>query len=65
MLSWSAPKPILTPCIGICVLDASGFCQGCHRSIDEIAHWGSLSETERAHLMQHVLPRRAAGETPA
>lgn len=58
MLSWNVPKAVLTPCIGVCVLDAAGFCQGCHRSIDEIARWGSLSEHERAHLMSDVLPQR-------
>ncbi|HEY8010827.1 MAG TPA: DUF1289 domain-containing protein [Rudaea sp.] len=64
MWSSSVQKPILTPCIGICVLDASGFCQGCHRSIDEIARWGSLSDHERAQLMHHALPLRAEGKPP-
>jgi predicted Fe-S protein YdhL (DUF1289 family) len=59
MLFWNTPKPILTPCIGVCVLDAAGLCQGCHRSLDEIAGWSSLAESERAHLMDTVLPQRA------
>jgi predicted Fe-S protein YdhL (DUF1289 family) len=65
MVSWNAPKPILTPCIGVCVLDASGFCQGCHRSIDEIARWGTMSDQERALLMNQVLPQRSAEKSTA
>ncbi|MGH8122002.1 MAG: DUF1289 domain-containing protein [Rudaea sp.] len=57
-------KPIPTPCIGVCVLDANGFCQGCHRSIDEISRWASLSDRARTQLMDHVLPQRAEGKSP-
>ena len=63
MFSWNAPKPILTPCIGVCVLDAGGLCQGCHRTIDEIARWGAMDERERTHLMNDVLPQRAEGNS--
>jgi len=54
------PRPILTPCIGVCELDAGGLCRGCHRTVDEIARWGSLDDAERARLMNEVLPQRAA-----
>jgi len=54
------PKPILTPCIGVCVLDATGYCEGCHRTIEEIANWGALGDAERTRLMDDVLPQRAA-----
>lgn len=52
--------PILTPCIGICELDASNVCTGCHRTADEVASWSSLSDAERQRLMLHVLPQREA-----
>jgi predicted Fe-S protein YdhL (DUF1289 family) len=57
-------KPVLTPCIGICTLDAQGLCQGCRRSGEEIARWMYMSDVERAHLMNDVLPQRQA-EPPA
>lgn len=62
MYSWKSPppKPILTPCIGVCELDAAGLCKGCHRTLDEIAQWSSLGEAERLRMMDHVLPQRAA-----
>jgi predicted Fe-S protein YdhL (DUF1289 family) len=55
-------KPILTPCIGVCTLDASGLCEGCRRSGDEIARWMYMSNAERTHLMYDVLPQRTPHE---
>jgi predicted Fe-S protein YdhL (DUF1289 family) len=52
------PQAILTPCIGICRLDERGYCQGCFRTGDEIARWRSMSETERSHYLDVVLPAR-------
>ncbi len=53
-------EPIMTPCIGVCELDATGRCEGCMRSGDEIARWASMSETERSWYMDEELPRREA-----
>ncbi|GAB3728520.1 hypothetical protein GCM10028794_02060 [Silanimonas algicola] len=50
--------PTLTPCIGICSLDASGFCEGCFRTGDEIARWSLMADAERQRLMDEVLPER-------
>ncbi|ACL58679.1 DUF1289 domain-containing protein [Methylobacterium nodulans] len=50
-----------TPCTRICVLDpATGLCEGCGRSRDEIAAWGGLSEPERQRIMALLPARRAA-----
>jgi uncharacterized protein len=57
------PRPILTPCIGVCELDAAGLCLGCHRTVDEIARWSVLGDTERARLMNEILPLRAAEQS--
>lgn len=47
-----------TPCIKVCVIDpASRLCEGCGRTLDEIAQWSSLSEAERLAIMA-VLPER-------
>lgn len=53
-------EPIMTPCIGVCELDAMGRCEGCMRSGDEIARWASMSESERSWFMDEELPRREA-----
>jgi len=53
-------RSLLTPCTGICTLDAEGLCEGCQRSGTEIASWSSISDEERLRLMTVVLPLREA-----
>lgn len=50
--------PALSPCIGTCRLDARGLCTGCLRTGEEIGRWRAMSDTERLHLMEIVLPGR-------
>lgn len=53
--------PVLSPCIGVCVLDpVSGFCTGCARTLGEIAAWSSASEAQR-RTIKAALPARRAG----
>jgi predicted Fe-S protein YdhL (DUF1289 family) len=48
----SAPAPILTPCVKVCVVDGeSGLCLGCFRTLPEIARWASLDDATRASVM--------------
>jgi len=55
---------VSTPCIKICVIDpASKLCEGCGRTLAEIAQWGGLSEAER-HAVMAELPERLRGRTP-
>jgi len=54
----SLAPAILSPCTGICRLDARGLCEGCLRTGDEIARWRSMSDGERRHLMDNILPSR-------
>lgn len=66
MLSSSLQKPS-TPCIKLCVLDdATGLCEGCGRTRDEIARWGLLGEPERRAIMAGLPARlrRAFPERP-
>jgi predicted Fe-S protein YdhL (DUF1289 family) len=57
---------ISSPCVKICVIDhASRLCSGCGRSLDEIACWGGMSETQRLQTMRALPGRmRAAGLNP-
>lgn len=53
-----------TPCIKICVIDpVSKLCEGCGRTLAEIAQWGRLSEAERLAIMA-VLPKRLEEKPP-
>lgn len=49
---------VSSPCTGICRLDARGLCEGCLRSGEEIARWRAMTEAERIHYMQVLLPQR-------
>jgi predicted Fe-S protein YdhL (DUF1289 family) len=43
---------ISSPCIKVCVIDpVSKLCQGCGRTLQEIAQWSRLSEAERLAIM--------------
>jgi len=56
-----AGNPAITsPCIGLCRIDeASGLCEGCYRTLAEIAGWTSMGEEERERV-RACLRRRAA-----
>ncbi|TAK45319.1 MAG: DUF1289 domain-containing protein [Betaproteobacteria bacterium] len=54
---------IASPCNKVCVMDAqSGLCRGCYRTLDEIARWGEMSESERTCVIRE-LPARSALQT--
>jgi predicted Fe-S protein YdhL (DUF1289 family) len=47
-----------SPCVDVCILDPdSGLCQGCLRTLDEIARWSEMSEAEREQVVAS-LPQR-------
>lgn len=53
-----APAQISTPCINVCMVSGmTGLCEGCGRTLAEIAQWGRLSEPERKAIMAE-LPAR-------
>ena len=40
--------PIGSPCISVCrIQPQTGLCEGCLRTIDEIARWGALDDAQR------------------
>lgn len=47
-----------SPCVSICRMDAaSGWCEGCLRTIDEIAAWSALDD-QRKRAVWKLLPQR-------
>jgi uncharacterized protein len=57
----SAPRPggVASPCINICRMDAAtGWCEGCLRTIDEIAAWGRLDDAARRAVLAGLPERR-------
>jgi uncharacterized protein len=59
--------PLASPCVDICRMDArSGLCEGCWRSIDEIAAWSALDDAGKRAVWQRIESRHAqALGTPA
>jgi predicted Fe-S protein YdhL (DUF1289 family) len=53
-------RAVLSPCVGVCSLDAHGLCEGCHRTAAEIARWPQMNDDERLSFMEAVLPAREA-----
>ena len=44
---------ISSPCIKVCTMDArAGICAGCGRTLDEIARWGQMTESDRLAIMK-------------
>lgn len=60
------PAPIRTPCILVCLIDAdSGLCQGCRRTLDEIAQWAVLDDATRDKVMAELPSRLLPAERSA
>ena len=55
------PAPaVASPCINIYRMHGpTGWCEGCLRTIDEIATWGRLDEAGRLAVLDRLPPRRA------
>jgi predicted Fe-S protein YdhL (DUF1289 family) len=57
-------QPVPSPCVNVCRMNpGSGWCEGCWRSIDEIAAWSRLDESQRLAVWQ-VLVARQPGPAP-
>jgi predicted Fe-S protein YdhL (DUF1289 family) len=50
-----------SPCISLCTMDATtGWCQGCLRTLDEIANWGGLDDGGKRSVLRRLGARRVA-----
>ncbi|MGO4666092.1 DUF1289 domain-containing protein [Bosea sp. 2RAB26] len=55
-----------SPCVQICVIDpVSRLCEGCLRTLQEIADWSRLSEAERLAIMTELPLRKIAPNEPS
>ncbi len=54
-----AATGVPSPCVSVCRIDAAtGWCEGCLRTIDEIAHWGLFSDAEKLAVWAELKRRR-------
>jgi predicted Fe-S protein YdhL (DUF1289 family) len=58
--------PVPSPCIGTCrMVAATGLCEGCLRTIDEIRAWRDADDATRRTVWQAIRRRTAATGSPA
>ena len=47
-----------SPCVSVCRMDMdSGFCEGCLRTLDEIAAWGRMGDGEKREVWAMIACR--------
>jgi predicted Fe-S protein YdhL (DUF1289 family) len=55
-----AVAPVPSPCINVCRVDeASGWCEGCLRTIDEIACWSTYDDVTKSAVWDALDHRHA------
>ena len=48
-----------SPCISVCQMDeAAGWCQGCFRTLEEIAHWSRAADADKLLIWQRIEARQ-------
>tara|TARA_B100000768_G_C10962338_1_gene242231 strand:+ start:108 stop:302 length:195 start_codon:yes stop_codon:yes gene_type:complete len=46
---------IKSPCVDVCKIDPeSKACLGCNRTIEEIANWSSLNDSEKKNILTKI-----------
>ena len=51
---------VASPCIDVCRMDAqSGLCEGCLRTVAEIAGWAAATDEAKLHILAAIAQRRA------
>lgn len=54
----AAEDAVPSPCISVCRMDAaSGLCQGCFRTLDEIAAWGLAADADKRAIWAQLVER--------
>jgi len=54
----AAEGPVPSPCISVCRMDpARGLCEGCLRTIDEIAGWGRFGDDRKRAVWRLIAAR--------
>ena len=50
---------VASPCINVCRMDAtSGYCEGCGRTLDEIASWSVYTAAEKRAVLALLAVRK-------
>jgi hypothetical protein len=54
-----------SPCVGVCRMSpATGLCEGCWRSLDEIAAWSRADDAQRLRTWTEIEARQPVAPVP-
>jgi predicted Fe-S protein YdhL (DUF1289 family) len=56
-----AARDVPSPCISICRVGPDGFCEGCLRTLDEVAAWSRMSDEDKRRVWRAIELRAHAG----
>ncbi len=57
---WGDEAPVASPCINVCkMLARPPLCEGCLRTLDEIANWSQMTNPQRQAVWKKIELRRA------
>lgn len=49
-----------SPCVGVCRIDAANrICEGCRRTLSEIAEWSDATDARRQTILDRLAAREA------
>lgn len=56
-----ATQALGSPCISVCrMVESTGLCEGCHRTIEEIVAWGSANDGGKRAILARIAQRHKA-----
>ena len=62
----SLASPVPSPCTSVCRISAAtGWCEGCQRSLEEIAAWSTLDDEAKRRVWCLLPARRLQAAGPA
>ena len=54
-----------SPCVGVCRMSpTTGLCEGCWRTLDEIASWSRADDAQRLRIWAEIEARQPAAPLP-
>jgi predicted Fe-S protein YdhL (DUF1289 family) len=65
-MKYDADGRVGSPCVNVCRIDArTGWCEGCWRTLDEIAAWSSMDDDGRRAVWSRLSGRALQPATAA
>ena len=65
VLAIATAENVPTPCISVCRMsELTGLCEGCYRTLDEIAQWSRADDQAKRTIWTHIEQRMNASHHP-